>query len=1116
MNYILKYKLQVFIVLLFLLVFSAFTLEKKEGNNNKNKLAKTSQTAGDAYRLEVNKLSIGLNNRGVLANVDIGGLDGGFFDGKEFLFSGGFFLSGKYNGILFSNAVASASRIEDYSAGTVDGKSKTIYIVKSSDDPFSESWMEWKTAVEAGAYFYDGDNDGEYNPVDKNGNSLWDTDEDKPDILGDETVWCVFNDGVKSSDRSEGFRENIPLGIEVRQTIWGYATSGDLGNILFVRYSIVNRGKVAETLDSVYFGVWADPDLGGESGYSDDLVGCDVALNAGYVYNDGPDPVFGANPPAFMIDFFQGPWEYTGNNADTAYNRKGVFLGIDTIVGARNLPLTSFVQYIQGDPTQGDPDNTQQMRNYTLGKSQAGTIVDPCNWQFGTVLSGSCSAIDGRFMYSGDPVAGTGWVNSGPNDQRQMSNTGPFRLIKDQAVDIVVAYVVGRSTTALASLSETRRIDQAAQFVYDNNFRTATPPPAVVPIVKTTDNSIELVWDTPRQVAFTDEGYDEGGNKVYAVKFEGFEVYMFNKNSTALQEGGLQNAKLIARYDLANSINTVIVEDGKTKERKVLFEPGIQLDSAMYADPNTGRIKLSITTDPFTNGPLIKGKPYFLAIVGYALNPDIIVPLDQEGTVLLPGTAFTQYTSNKAVIINGGIVPGTDTNTPFRAGVEAEHTFGQADVAIRYSVVDKRAVKGSEYQVTFEKDQSVSDYELFYSITDVTNGVVLADSLKNYNSEEVNYLYDGVTLNVDWVSPKLKGLQLQDGAEKWFSSDTTRNEVGPFYMGSDYLEVNGRPLTISGRSTKYSTVDKMRRVELRFGVPGKAYRYVRGLTTRWVYPGDAGNGFVDVPFQAWVVDKEHNEEYQVAVGFTETSNALDTLGKPDGLWDPKKDVSQTKEYIVIFGSRYDPQGSNLAYTGTGTGAAAAKWAEIATGYNMDVNNPATTPELQALAKSAWFDAMYVVGLNRLNDTEPFSPAGKLVIELDKYPLTPEDIFKYKVNVDLSAEERKSQFDKVNVFPNPLFAFNSAASYTGQAFDDPYVTFSNLPEEVTVKIYTLSGTLIRTLQKNETNPFLRWDLRNEDNLRIASGMYIAIVSNPEMGDKVLKFAVIMPQKQILNY
>jgi flagellar hook assembly protein FlgD len=83
-----------------------------------------------------------------------------------------------------------------------------------------------------------------------------------------------------------------------------------------------------------------------------------------------------------------------------------------------------------------------------------------------------------------------------------------------------------------------------------------------------------------------------------------------------------------------------------------------------------------------------------------------------------------------------------------------------------------------------------------------------------------------------------------------------------------------------------------------------------------------------------------------------------------------------------------------------------------------------------------------------------------------------------------------------------------------------VTFTNLPEDITVKIYSLSGTLLRTLgteDKSEpTSPFLNWNLQNESGIRVASGMYLAIISSPKYGDKVLKFAIIMPQKQIQRF
>jgi hypothetical protein len=155
----------------------------------------------------------------------------------------------------------------------------------------------------------------------------------------------------------------------------------------------------------------------------------------------------------------------------------------------------------------------------------------------------------------------------------------------------------------------------------------------------------------------------------------------------------------------------------------------------------------------------------------------------------------------------------------------------------------------------------------------------------------------------------------------------------------------------------------------------------------------------------------------------------------------------------------------------------------------------------------------------LNST--YAPGDKFILPVNVYPYTTKDVFEFTTSKDgaLTEAEEKSLFDKVNVFPNPLYGYNPYTAYNNLAADDPFVTFTNLPnEEVTIKIYTLSGTLLRTLVKDpiSTSPFLNWNLQNESGLRVASGLYLAIVSSPKYGDKVLKFSIIMPQKQLPRY
>ena len=119
--------------------------------------------------------------------------------------------------------MATASLIENYIPGKVgdnqyDPRYK-IYVVKRDDGPFSASWQEWRFAVDLGAGFYDGNNDSIYNPVDLNGNNVWDPTEDKPDLIGNVTTWCVFNDGQTPRTR---FANVEPMGIEIRQSLFGY------------------------------------------------------------------------------------------------------------------------------------------------------------------------------------------------------------------------------------------------------------------------------------------------------------------------------------------------------------------------------------------------------------------------------------------------------------------------------------------------------------------------------------------------------------------------------------------------------------------------------------------------------------------------------------------------------------------------------------------------------------------------------------------------------------------------------------------------------------------------------------------------------------------------------
>ncbi len=1146
---------------------------------------------GDAYRLNINNINLPLNRKGIIAAVNIpdpvstvAGA-GGKFGGHVFLFSGGFFLSGYANGTLFSNAVASASLVEDYVpglAGTTGDPRAQIYVVKATDPVFGTSWQDWKDAVDLGADFYDGNGDGVYNPID-NGNGQWDLNEDKPDILGDETVWTVYWDGVAAPQRR--YNNVPPYGIEVRQSVFAFASGGAIGNLIFVRYRFkyVGLGDPNEPaqLDSVLFGVWADVDLGVAT---NDLVGSDIERNAGYTYNNGPDGQdgYGANPPCYMIDFFSGPVDYisgdtyvdnNGNSVyddgidtplDTAYSYRGQTIGVKTFPGAKNLPIASFIEYINGDPTISDPNNREEARNYMLGKTSLGADINPCTFSYGTVVGGvNCATVDPRFWYSGDPVAnngnGSGWINVTAADSRQMTNTGPFTLIKGEEKEIVVAYVVGQGADAKNSITVARKIDDGAQTIFNLNFLAPSPPPAPVVTTQSNEDFIELSWPTVEQFKYSNK------TSSWDIKYGGYNVYALQTYNTSETVNGLPNIKVIGRYQVADSVNSLYYKDGNNGGIFMLYPAAPTenvLDSNIYKDPNTGRIRYRLTRDPFTDGPLVKGKPYYFAVTSYGVNHDALVNKSggvpgSYGDYYLTDQTFVQAVENNKNLLT--VLMGEDLFLPPVELIPANKISGASNGIVTYDVVNQPELKDNEYQISFFKNDATVDYNMFWQLKNLTTGTVLVDSGDYYLYNEPNnvtqMLTEGFITKIEDVVGSVGTPVYSPSSSDWFDEFSDGSATGVYYVGKDIPDGND-VFGFRNRQSDYITADRLRKVELRFGTSGKAYRYLnnykgtsnitrpnsyafasavgptdtvtRGTVGNWDLVNDRANGFVDVPFTAWVVDEKFpGDQRQLAVGFVERRNTnIYPKGNPDGNWDPSDSLNLSGEVIMIFDAPYDATGSQIEYTGgvfNTPGGPVTVWSDLLRSVSVPPIPPdaiGITDTQKQIFISPWFNALYVVGLQRKDASSFYSNGDKITIPVDVYPYTSDDVYKFNVVKDiLSDDQAKDLFEKVNVYPNPLYGYNPYTAYNNLAADDPFVTFTNLPnEEISIKIYSLSGQLLRTLVKdpNSTSPFLNWNLQNDSGLRVASGLYLAIVSSPKYGDKVLKFSIIMPQKQLPRF
>ncbi|MGB9664734.1 MAG: T9SS type A sorting domain-containing protein, partial [Ignavibacteria bacterium] len=205
-------------------------------------------------------------------------------------------------------------------------------------------------------------------------------------------------------------------------------------------------------------------------------------------------------------------------------------------------------------------------------------------------------------------------------------------------------------------------------------------------------------------------------------------------------------------------------------------------------------------------------------------------------------------------------------------------------------------------------------------------------------------------------------------------------------------------------------------------------------------------------------------------------------------WDPHTNDTPY-EYIFVLDSDYDSTGNN--------------WNPTAGGRDfMDEINQNGGPVL-------WTFWWYPRGSREqfANDFTMEFYAPKVNTVKDTF------VFVAQAN-SYSTELAKADVDKINVFPNPYYGYH----YREVAPDNKYVTFSHLPDEATIRIFDLSGVLVKTIKHTAANgQFETWNLQNENNYPVASGVYVVHIDMPKLGKKkILKLVIIQEQQMLKVY
>ncbi len=910
--------------------------------------------------------------------------------------------------------------------------------------------------------------------------------EGEPRIIGDQFLWCVYNDADPDQHGNDAGETN-PCYLEVKQALWAFDRTDPLGDVVFMRYRIYNRGD--RTLENCYFSLWCDPDVGGSG---DDLVACDTLLGLGYAYNgDNDDQYYGSQAPSWAFDFFQGPM-VPGDPEDTA-----TMWDFQKFPGMKNLGMTSFNKYINGT----DPDNFNQAYWFMQGLTKTG---GPYIYE-GQIL---------KYVCSGNPVAGTGDIDIAPDDRRWMQTTGPITFRPGDSTEIVAASICAQAGSNKTSISLMKFYDRFAQLAFDSQFVVLEAPAA--PVVTATKESgvISLVWGDTSEV-------DPG-----SYPFEGYAVYQGESQAGPWY--------WITNFDVENTVEDIL---------DLVFNPvtGVAETRLVQNGTNTGLQRhITITQDVITDLPIRDVSTYYYKVEAYGLFPGDLTDPNFAG--LLTQTSATTIAVTPQA-------PPIDLEYGSSIGdvISVTHVAGLSDGVMTPTVVDPLALTGHTYRITFEDtigiviDTTIPDpinfpedtvfvsTDIAWHLDDVTTGQRLVSYEVNQTGDEDYPIVDGFKISVQGpavpgVKPldqyntddeSLWGWNIPFGTRRftwaeagtWFESFRAPGGAlgwgGPgdiFGFGTHDPVPPGQLVTVELR---LATVDIDGTFDPDDENVSYAYRYGRAFTAAPAQPEfipyminttDGGYRFQDFekscPLSAWNMDTD--PPTRLAVAYLE-NNA--EFGLVDGKYWPAE-----SDWM-----------SEVGVTNTdGTGPREWLW------IILDDYSETPNPDYQGdCTGEPWVPVVYWLTVNRRGSDVPFSPGGTGEDGFTIIPAkinTAGDVYEFTTTAVSEDVATAADLDLIKAVPNPFYLIGRYDPNPGSYA----IKFHHLPQVCTISIYNLGGELVRVIDKDDPDAIATWDILTENGLPVASGIYIYVVDAPGIGTKIGKMAVFVEQEVLLIY
>jgi hypothetical protein len=373
-----------------------------------------------------------------------------------------------------------------------------FYSVKIGDDETTNpDYANWYKMIPYGAPFKD-----------VNSNCIFDVGIDKPGIPdASQTIFiCMTDADVSNRNSGEGFGGGIQsplLFAEIHFTAWGYNDIPLMNDVQFLKYEIINKGS--KSWDKFRLAILCDPDIG--FSFQKNFIGCDTSQCLGYAYS-GDTTVFGA------------------------YGMK-ILRGLINRVTGDTLNFSSFNWERNYLPCEWEPNEPAVAYNYMKGfKSNGNPYYDPTH----------TPPIQTKFLFSGDPETGEGWVPSKgylvgcngydslvqvvPGDVRFIIGLGAdnFSMTPGDTQKLYFAQMLAQGNTNPNSVTNLKRLSKSTKIIFDEGiFDQLKNSCDVVVVNNPLPDDYYLLQNYPNPFNITTK-FKYGIPRISNVKLEIFEI----------------------------------------------------------------------------------------------------------------------------------------------------------------------------------------------------------------------------------------------------------------------------------------------------------------------------------------------------------------------------------------------------------------------------------------------------------------------------------------------------------------------------------------------------------------------------------------------------------------